>query len=170
MDSNGAAGGETRSTLIGQQIGVYRVEALLGAGGMGQVYRARDTRLQRDVAIKLLPAVFAGDPARLSRFEREARTLASLNHRSIGAIYGVEEVSESTGAGEVSRPALILEMVEGETLADRIGRGPIPPKEVVSIAGQIAEALSVAHERGITHRDLKPANVKDRSRWHGQGA
>jgi eukaryotic-like serine/threonine-protein kinase len=160
VNSNAAGDGEVRSSLIGRRIGVYRIEALLGAGGMGQVYRARDTRLQRDVAIKVLPDAFAANPARLARFEHEARTLASLNHRSIGAIYGVEDVSESTGDGELRRPALILEMVEGETLDDRIKRGPIPLKEAVSIAAQIAEALEAAHEKGVTHRDLKPANVK----------
>src|SRR5262245_26558610 len=118
MDSKGASDHENRPTLIGQRIGVYRLDALLGAGGMGQVYRARDTRLQRDVAIKLLPDAFAGDPGRLARFEREARTLASLNHPHIGAIHGVEEAAFSTEAGQLSRPALILEIVEGPTLAD----------------------------------------------------
>lgn len=151
---------EGASMIIGRHIGVYRVDALLGAGGMGQVYRAHDTRLERDVAIKILPNAFAGDPARLARFQREARTLASLNHANIGAIHGVEEVAVSTGDSEVRRPALILELVDGETLADRLGRGPISLTEAVSIAGQIAAALSAAHERGITHRDLKPANVK----------
>ena len=113
---------EGASTMIGRHIGVYRVDALLGAGGMGQVYRARDTRLGRDVAIKILPDAFAGDPARLARFEREARTLASLNHSNIGAIHGVEEVAVSTADGELRRPALILELVEGETLGDRLRR------------------------------------------------
>jgi serine/threonine-protein kinase len=131
-----------------------------GAGGMGEVYRARDTRLQREVAIKVLPELFAADPDRLARFEREAQLLASLNHPHIAAIYGLEE-TQDVGAG-FSRPvrALILELVEGETLADRIARGPIPLDEALPIARQIAEALEAAHEQGIIHRDLKPANIK----------
>src|SRR5207249_1297410 len=119
MDSNESRDRESRPTLIGRRLGVYRVDALLGEGGMGQVYRAHDTRLQRDVAIKVLPDAFAADPARLARFEREARTLASFNHPYIGAIHGVEEAALSTDAGRLNRPALILELVEGETLADR---------------------------------------------------
>jgi eukaryotic-like serine/threonine-protein kinase len=125
----------------------------LGQGGMGEVYRARDSRLQRDVAVKLLPGSVAGDPERLGRFTREAQLLATLNHPHIGAIYGVEE-SASHGA------ALVLELVEGPTLADRIAEGPIPLDDVVSIARQIADAVETAHEQGIIHRDLKPANVK----------
>jgi serine/threonine protein kinase len=132
----------------GSRVGVYEVLAPLGAGGMGEVYRARDTRLKRDVAIKILPEIFAANPERLARFEREAQLLASLNHPHIAQIYGLEE------------RALVMELVEGETLAARIARGPVPLDEALSIARQIAEALEAAHEQGIVHRDLKPANVK----------
>ena len=121
---------------------------------MGEVYRARDTKLARDVAIKVLPAVFVSDPERVARFQREARTLASLNHPNIAAIYGLEE---SGGTA-----ALVLELVEGPTIADRIASGPIPVDEALPIARQIAEALEAAHEHGIIHRDLKPANIKVR--------
>jgi serine/threonine-protein kinase len=131
---------------------VYRVESLLGAGGMGEVYLARDTRLERDVALKVLPELFAADPDRLARFEREARMLAALKHPNIGGIYGFEE------AGSVR--ALVLELVEGETLADRIARGPLPVEEALGIGRQVADALVAAHEAGIVHRDLKPANIK----------
>ena len=124
----------------------------LGAGGMGEVYRARDTKLNRDVALKVLPDAFALDPERLARFQREAQVLASLNHPHIGAIYGFEDSGETH--------ALVLELVEGDTLADRIARGPIPLDEALPIARQIAEALEAAHEQGIIHRDLKPANIK----------
>ena len=123
----------------------------LGAGGMGEVYRARDYEARRDVAIKVLPPV-AGDPDRLQRFEREAHVLASLNHPHIAAIYGFEESG--------GRPALVLELVEGLTLADRIASGRIESRKRSAIARQIAEALEAAHEQGIIHRDLKPANVK----------
>jgi eukaryotic-like serine/threonine-protein kinase len=139
-------------TLSGRTIGVYHLESLLGAGGMGEVYRAHDRKLGRDVAIKILPPHFTTDPERLARFEREARMLATLNHPHIGAIYGLEE------AGDVR--ALVLELVEGETLADRIARGAIPLDDALPIARQIAEALEAAHSKGIVHRDLKPANVK----------
>jgi len=132
----------------GARLGPYEIVSAIGAGSMGEVYRARDTRLQRDVAIKVLPDTFAADPDRLARFEREAQLLASLNHPHIGAIYGLEE------------RALVLELVEGETLADRIARGPIPVDEATLIARQIAEALEAAHEHGIIHRDLKPSNIK----------
>jgi len=134
---------------------------------MGEVYRARDTKLGRDVAIKILPRAFTADPDRRARFEREARVLASLNHPNIGAIYGFEEGPASGPAdaghhvGEEVR-ALVLELVEGETLADRVRRGPVPVREALAIAGQIADALDAAHERGIVHRDLKPANIKGR--------
>ena len=121
---------------------------------MGEVYRARDTTLGRDVALKVLPEAFTSDPDRLARFEREARVLASLNHPNIGTIYGLEEAD-----GGKSR-ALVLELVEGPTLADRIAQGPIPLDEALPIARQIAEALEAAHEAGVIHRDLKPANVK----------
>ena len=128
--------------------------ALIGVGGMGEVYRATDTRLKRDVAVKVLPAVLAGDPDRLARFQREAEVLASLNHPNIGGIHGLEE------SGGVT--ALVLELVEGPTLADRIAEGAIPIDEALPIAKQIAEALEAAHEQGIIHRDLKPANIKVR--------
>ena len=142
----------------GTCLGPYEIVSVLGAGGMGEVYRARDTRLGRDVAVKVLSTPFTTDPERLARFEREARMLASLNHQGIGAIYGLEHVSP--GSGRPAVPALILELVEGETLADRIRRGPIPPAAALGIARQIADALDVAHGRGIVHRDLKPANIK----------
>ena len=136
---------------------MYHLQALLGAGGMGEVYRAHDSRLGRDVAIKILPQAFTADPDRLARFEREARVLASLNHPNIAAIYGVED--EPAEAGPHVH-ALILELVEGETLADRLRRGPVPVGEALTLARQIADALDAAHEKGIVHRDLKPANIK----------
>jgi Tol biopolymer transport system component len=144
-------------TLAGCRFGVYQVHSLLGVGGMGEVYRARDTKLDRDVAIKILPHDVADDPERLARFEREARVLASLNHQHIGAIYGFEDASTSDG---LRVRGLVLELIEGDTLADRLMRGPIPMPEALATARQIAEALDVAHQRGIVHRDLKPANVK----------
>ena len=144
----------------GARLGVYDVTAQLGEGGMGAVYRARDTKLQRDVALKVLLPEVANDPERLARFRREAQTLAALNHPHIGAIYGLEESAPSAGAGQASTIALVLELVEGPTLADRIARGPIPVDEALPIARQIAEALEAAHEQGIIHRDLKPANIK----------
>ena len=136
----------------GTRVGSYEILGLLGAGGMGEVYRARDSKLGRDVAIKILPDELTTDPDRLVRFEREARVLASLNHPHIGAIYGLEDT------GGVS--ALVLELVDGDTLADRIARGPLPLTESLVIARQIAEAVDAAHERGVVHRDLKPANIK----------
>jgi serine/threonine-protein kinase len=136
----------------GAQLGSYEIMALIGAGGMGEVYRARDTRLKRDVAIKVLPDAFAQDAERLARFQREAELLATLNHPNIGGIYGFEQATETS--------AIVLELVEGETLADRIQRGPLPVKVALHIGLQIAEALEAAHERGIIHRDLKPANIK----------
>jgi len=138
----------------GARLGVYEVTSLIGAGGMGEVYHARDTKLGRDVALKLLPAPFANDPERLARFQREAHVLASLNHPHIAAIYGLEETNGLT--------ALVLELVDGPTLADRIAHGAIPVDEALPIAKQIAEALETAHEHGIVHRDLKPANIKVR--------
>ena len=138
--------------LIGRRFGSYLVRSPLGAGGMGEVYRAHDEQLGREVAIKILPRLFSSDPERLARFEGEARMLAALNHPHIGAIYGLEHVDGS--------PALVLELVEGETLAERIAKGPLPVAEAITIARQIAEALDAAHERGIVHRDLKPANIK----------
>jgi eukaryotic-like serine/threonine-protein kinase len=142
----------------GTRFGPYEIRGVLGAGGMGEVYRARDTRLGRDVAIKVLSAPFAADGERLARFEREARLLASLNHPAIGAIYGLEEVT--VHPDQPGTLGLILELVEGDTLADRIQRGPIPVAAALVLARQIAEALEAAHDRGIVHRDLKPANVK----------
>jgi serine/threonine-protein kinase len=148
-----------RSVLTGRRLGGYQMLGPLGAGGMGEVYRARDTRLGRDVAIKILPRAFTADPGRLARFEREARVLASLNHPHIAAIYGVEEGPAEAGPTN----ALILELVEGETLAERIasaGSKGLPLKDALDIARQIADALDAAHEKGIVHRDLKPANIK----------
>ena len=139
----------------GARIGSYEVTGSLGAGGMGEVHRARDTTLDRDVALKVLPEAFSTDPDRLARFEREARVLASLNHPNIAQIHGFEEAGGTR--------ALVLELVEGPTLADRLERGPIPLDEVVSIARQIALALQAAHEAGVIHRDMKPANVKVRA-------
>jgi Tol biopolymer transport system component len=139
----------------GDRLGPYDIIAPIGAGGMGEVYRARDMRLKRDVALKILPESFATDPERLARFQREAEVLASLNHPHIAAIYGIEE------SGNAS--ALVMELVEGPTLADRIAQGPIPVDEALPIAKQIAEALEAAHEQGIIHRDLKPANIKLRT-------
>jgi eukaryotic-like serine/threonine-protein kinase len=138
--------------LIGRTLSHYRITSAIGAGGMGEVYRATDTALGRDVAIKVLPAEVAGDPERLSRFRREAHMLASLNHPNIAAIYGLEE---SDG-----KPFIALELVEGEDLKERLARGPIPIGEALEIAEQIAEGLEEAHSKGIVHRDLKPANVK----------
>src|SRR5436190_1122890 len=135
----------------GTRLGAYEIVALLGAGGMGEVYRARDTKLGRDVALKILPALFAADPDRLARFRREAQVLASLNHQNIAQINGLEDSSDI--------PALAMELVEGPTLADRIAKGQIPLDEALPIARRIAEALEAAHEAGIIHRDLKPANI-----------
>jgi Tol biopolymer transport system component/tRNA A-37 threonylcarbamoyl transferase component Bud32 len=137
---------------IGTQLGSHEITALLGKGGMGEVYRARDTKLKREVAIKILPDEFLRDPARASRFQREAEVLASLNHPHIAAIYDLEEANDTR--------FLVLELVEGVTLAERIQRGPIPIEEAFEIARHICEALEAAHEKGIIHRDLKPANVK----------
>src|SRR5262245_55930251 len=136
----------------GSRLGPYGVRSPLGAGGMGEVYRARDTRLGRDVALKRLPAAVAQDAERLARFRREAHLLASLNHPHIGAIYGLEELD--------GQPLLALELVEGEDLAERLKRGPVPVDEALDVARQIALGLEEAHERGIVHRDLKPANIK----------
>ena len=169
--------------MIGKSIGVYQILDKLGQGGMGEVYRARDTKLNRDVALKVLPQLLAGDPDRLARFRREAQVLASLNHPNIAAIYGLEDT------GDVR--ALVMELVEGPTLAERIAdagrvlsdppgqpgpKGPgLQPKgpgpqglgleidEALAIARQLAEALEAAHEQGIIHRDLKPANIKVRA-------
>ncbi len=139
---------------VGDRLGPYAVTAKIGEGGMGEVYRATDTKLHRDVALKVLPQAFTDDPDRLARFEREATVLASLNHTNIGHIYGLEEAE--------GQKALVLELVEGPTLADRIAQGAIPLDEALPIAKQIAEALEAAHEAGVIHRDLKPANIKVR--------
>ena len=148
-------------TLIaGARLGPYEVISAIGKGGMGVVYRARDTKLDRDVALKVLPDLFARDPERLARFEREARVLASLNHPGIAQIFGLEESSD--------RPALVMELVPGQTLDEIIHRpapraaAGLPLDQALPIARQIAEALEAAHEAGIVHRDLKPANVKVR--------
>jgi eukaryotic-like serine/threonine-protein kinase len=138
------------SLAAGTRLGPYEILSAIGAGGMGEVYRARDSKLHRDVAIKVLPDLFATDPERLARFTREAQTLASLNHPNIAAIYGIEGT------------ALVMELVEGEDLSAVVARGPIPLDEALTIARQVADALEAAHERGIVHRDLKPANIKVR--------
>ncbi len=148
------------SLASGVRIGVYEVVGLIGAGGMGEVYRARDSRLQRDVAIKVLPEAFAADRERLARFEREAQVLASLNHPNIAGIYGFEEQSDVASGFSRTIRALVLELVEGPTLADRLKQGALPLDEALPIARQIADALEAAHEQGIVHRDLKPANIK----------
>lgn len=132
----------------GAVIGHYRIEKCIGVGGMGEVYSATDTKLDRKVAIKILPDAFANDPERLARFQREAKVLASLNHPNIAIIHGVEEGT------------LILELVEGPTLADLLSKGAVPMEEALAIARQIAEALEAAHEKRVIHRDLKPANIK----------
>src|ERR1700704_3324903 len=137
--------------MIGTKLAHYEITSHLGTGGMGEVYQATDSKLGRSVAIKLLPAAFASDPDRLSRFRREAQVLASLNHPNIAHIYGLEESGETR--------CIVMEPVEGETLQARIQRGPIPVDEALKIAKQIAEALEAAHEKGVIHRDLKPGNV-----------
>ena len=146
------AGNEGWIPMIGQTISHYRVLEKLGAGGMGEVYRATDTKLNRDVALKVLPEEFARDTDRMARFKREAQVLASLNHPNIAAIYGLEEADGIR--------CLVLELIEGPTLAEHIAAEPLPTEEALNIARQIAEALEAAHEKGIIHRDLKPANVK----------
>ena len=135
----------------GTRLGVYDITAQIGEGGMGQVYRATDTKLKRQVAIKILPPSLAADAERLARFQREAEMLASLNHPHIAAIYGLEESAAAT--------ALVMELIEGDDLSQRIARGAIPLDEALPIAKQIADALEAAHEKGIIHRDLKPANI-----------
>src|SRR5437867_5632217 len=148
------------SFAAGTRIGAYELVSPLGAGGMGEVYRARDTKLHRDVAVKILPDSVARDPDRLARFEREAVVLAALNHPNIEHVYGVEGLDEPD-VRDRRRPAcIIMEFVDGEDLAQRIVRGPIPLKEALAIAAQLADAPDAAHERGIIHRDLKPSNVK----------
>src|SRR5262245_48363632 len=144
----------------GTRVGPYEVLALLGEGGMGKVWRARHTALKRDDALKVLPESSAANHERLSRFEREAQVLASLNHPNIAHVYGLEEFDGSK--------ALVMELVEGLTLADRIAHGPIPLDEALATARQIAEALEGAHEQGIIHRDLEPANVRSDERQVGE--
>src|SRR5437773_9544034 len=136
----------------GTRFGAYEILSALGAGGMGEVYRARDTKLGRSVAVKVLPDALASDADRITRFEREAKALAALNHPHIAALYGMEE---SDG-----RHFLVMELIEGETLAERLQRGAMPVGEALKTAAQIADALEAAHEKGIVHRDQKPANVK----------
>ncbi len=143
--------------MIGQTLAHYRITAAIGAGGMGEVYRATDTKLGREVALKRLPEAFANDPERLARFEREARLLASLNHPAIAHLYGLETATLADGT---TVHLIAMELVEGEDLAERLKRGPIPVDEALAIAKQVAEGLEEAHEKGIVHRDLKPANVK----------
>jgi len=143
------------SLTPGTRLGPYEILAPIGAGGMGEVYRARDTTLGRGVALKVLPAAFSADADRIARFQREAQTLAALNHPHIAQIYGLEDI----GAGG---RALVMELVEGDDLSQRIARGPMPLDEALPIAKQIADALEAAHEQGIIHRDLKPANIKVR--------
>jgi eukaryotic-like serine/threonine-protein kinase len=140
----------------GFRIGPYEIQSAIGAGGMGEVYRARDTKLNRDVAIKVLPESVAGDSDHLTRFKREAQVLAALNHPNIAQIYGLEE-------GDGKYALVVMELVDGMTLADRMTQGPMAIDEALSIARQIAEALETAHETGIIHRDLKPANVRVRA-------
>ena len=136
----------------GARLGTYEITHVLGAGGMGEVYRARDSKLGRHVAIKVILAPFASDTDRVARFEREAKSLAAINHPNIAALYGLEQAD--------GQHFLVMELVEGETLADRIQRGPIDVGPALAIALQITEALEAAHEKGIVHRDLKPANIK----------
>jgi serine/threonine protein kinase len=135
---------------VGARVGPYEVTGSLGAGGMGEVYRARDARLKRDVALKVLPSSVAGDAERLARFHSEAEVLASLNHDNVAALYGLEEVPSTEHGGAMT--ALIMELVEGPTLAERMAHGPMPTADVIPIARQIAQALEAAHERGIIHR------------------
>jgi serine/threonine protein kinase len=138
--------------MISRRLSHFKITAKLGEGGMGEVYRALDERLNREVALKLLPSQLAAEPERMERFRREAQMIASLSHPGIGAIYGLEEDQGTT--------FLVLELVEGEDLSERLARGPLPIEEAIHVAVQMATALEVAHERGIVHRDLKPSNVK----------
>ena len=140
------------SGLIGQTLGNFEVLAKIGEGGMGEVYRARDTKLDRDVALKVLPREMSGDPERIARFQREARTLATLQHTNVASVYGFEETPHAR--------FLVMELVDGEELEERLKRGALPIEDAVSIARQITEGLEAAHEKNIVHRDLKPANIK----------
>src|ERR1700752_3268607 len=143
----------------GASLGGFVVLGLIGEGGMGKVYRARDARLKREVALKVLPVEVATDPERVARFQREAEILAALSHTNIASIYGLEESAGPAG-GEPPVRALVMELVDGPPLAWGIPRGPLPIAEAVPIAGQIVDALDYAHEHGVLHRDLKPANIK----------
>jgi serine/threonine-protein kinase len=138
----------------GARLGTYEVTSHIGSGGMGEVYQAHDTKLGRDVAIKVLPEQFARDPERLARFQREAKMLAALNHPNIAAIYGLEQSGNTH--------YLVMELVPGQTLADRIRTGAIPVDEALPIARQVADAVEYAHDKNVIHRDLKPANIKVR--------
>jgi len=138
--------------VLGKTISHYKVLEKIGEGGMGVVYRATDTKLNRDVALKILPERFASDSQRMDRFQREAEVLASLDHPNIGQIYGIEDAGQTK--------ALVLQLIEGPTLADKIAQGPIPVEDALKIALQMAEGLEAAHEKGVIHRDLKPANIK----------
>src|SRR5258705_8535975 len=149
------------SLTPGTKLGPYEIIAPLGACGMGEVFRARDARLGRDVAIKALPEIFATDPERLARFEREARLLASLNHPNVAGIHGIEEVG--------GHRYLVLEFVEGETLAERLSRGPLPVEEAMEVCRDIAAGVEAAHESGVIHRDLKPGNVIITPSGQGKG-
>src|SRR5207237_969266 len=141
------------AVTLGSKLGSHEITSLLGRGGMGEVYRARDTKLKRDVAIKILPEEFSSDPDRMDRFQREAEALAALNHPNIAGIYDLQEENQTR--------FLVLELVEGDTLADRLRqRGPLAVDQAIKIAVQICDALEAAHNKGIVHRDLKPANIK----------
>ncbi len=142
------AGGSLKS---GAKLGAYEIRAPIGAGGMGEVYRASDSKLGRDVAIKVLPTAFVNSAERLSRFQREARILAALNHANIATIYGLEQ--------DGSVQFLVMELIVGQNLAERVSSGPVPVKEIVDIGIQVADALDAAHSQGIIHRDIKPANI-----------
>jgi eukaryotic-like serine/threonine-protein kinase len=150
--TKGMAINQSPSSLVGQQLGSYKIVSLLGAGGMGEVYQAHDTKLGRDVAIKVLPTAFVHDVERLDRFQREGRMLAALNHPNIAMIHGLEQAD--------GVHYLVMELVPGQTLAERVSAGPLKLEEALKVAGQIAEALESAHQKGVIHRDLKPANVK----------
>src|SRR6187455_53217 len=142
----------------GTRIDHYEVVALIGAGGMGEVYRARDTRLGRDVAIKVIPPAYSADAERLQRFEQEARAAALLNHPNILAVFDVGTYVSSTGSGPAS-PYIVSELLEGETLRERLAAGPLPVRKAIDFGIQMAQALAAAHEKGIIHRDLKPENI-----------